>query len=245
MGATFLELTNNLLRRINEVEIDASSFSTVRGIQSVAKDCILDSIRGINQQRWQWPFHALQYTQTLAIATNEYSWPADFKSVDWESFQIKKDDAIGQGNNKHLEPLNRADWYTYYRDRDNDNNPNGLSIPDFVFRGHGPGFGVTPVPEKAYTLQYRYYYNPAILSAATDATTIPDEYTNVIIWGALYHMNLFRENPEGAGMAKSAYNQGIDDMYNILIENVAETLVDTRVNFGGSPFFNFTGGYHT
>lgn len=245
MGSTYISLTNNLIRRVNEVEIDESTFPSVRGIQAVAKDCIVDSIRGINQQRWQWPFHAVQHTQTLVVGQNEYSWPSDFKSVDWESFQIKKDDAVEQGNNKHLEPLNRADWYTYYRDIDNDNDPNGLRTPDFVFRAHGNGFGVTPTPEKAYTIQFRYFKNPATLVNATDTTTIPEEYNNIIIWGGLYHMNLFRENPDGANLAKSAYDSGIGDMYNILIENLAESLVDTRVNLGGSPFFALTGGYHT
>lgn len=244
MGATFLSLTNNLLRRINEVELLEGNFLSARGMQAVAKDSILDSIRGINQQRWQWPFHAVQHVQPLDIGQNEYSWPADFKSVDWESFQIQKDGTYNQ-NNKHLEPINRADWYTYYRDTDNDANPNGLRVPDFVFRAHGNGFGVSPTPDKNYNIEFRYFKNPPTLSDADDQTTIPDEYTNIIIWGGLYNMNLFRENPEGTAIALKAFQDGIDNMYNILIENLAESLVDTRINFGGSPFFNFTGGYHT
>jgi len=244
MGDTYISLTNNLLRRVNEVELDVTSFSSARGMQSLAKDCIQDSIRGINQQRWQWPFHAVQHTQQLVQGQNEYRWPDDFKSVDWESFQIQKDGTYSTSN-KHLEPMNRTDWYNYWRDQDDDNAPNGLRTPDMVFRAHGVGFGVTPAPDKPYFIEYRYFKNPPAMVNATDETTIPSEYTNVIIWGGLYHMNLFRENLDGASFAKSQYQEGISNMYNILIENVSEKLTDSRVNLGGSPFFTLTGGYHT
>lgn len=244
MGDTFINLTNRLLRRVNEVEVDETTFLSARGMQALAKDCVLDSIAGINQQRWTWPFHAVQHTQQLAAGQNEYRWPDDFKSVDWESFQIQKDGTYS-GENKHLDPMNRADWYSYWRDTDDDNAPTGTRRPAKVFRAHGFGFGVTPSPDQPYFIEYRYFRNPTVLVNAQDTTDIPVEYNNVINWGALYHMNLFRENLDGASMAKAQYEEGINDMYNIMIENLAESLTDGRVNLGGSPFFTLTGGYHT
>ena len=63
MGSTYLDLTNRVLRRLNEVEIESSDFSSVRGIQAAAKDAVLDTVRNINSQKFEWPFNAASGTQ--------------------------------------------------------------------------------------------------------------------------------------------------------------------------------------
>lgn len=244
MGSSYLKLTNDLLRRINEVELTETSFISARGLQAVAKDCVLDSIREINQQRWQWPFHAVQHTLELQVGVNEYAWPSDFKSVDWSSFQIKKDEALGT-TNQHLSLINREQWYRMFRDSDEDNTPTGSNCPTYVFRAHGNGFGVAPAPNKTYTIEFRYFKTPDQMNIYSDVTTIPTEYDNVILWGGLYHMNLFRENEGGTAIAKKNFDDGIKSMYNIFIETVSESMVDRRVNFGGHPSSYSLGGYHT
>ena len=40
MATTFLQLTNELLRELNEVVLTSSTFSSAVGIQQHAKDCI-------------------------------------------------------------------------------------------------------------------------------------------------------------------------------------------------------------
>ena len=40
MAATFLQLTNEILREINEVPLTSSNFSDAVGIQAHTKDCI-------------------------------------------------------------------------------------------------------------------------------------------------------------------------------------------------------------
>ena len=47
--STFLDLTNQLLRRLNEVEIAQADFPSVRGVQATAKDAIKNAIAKINQ----------------------------------------------------------------------------------------------------------------------------------------------------------------------------------------------------
>jgi hypothetical protein len=233
MGSTFLKLTNNLLRRINEVELSEGNFSSARGMQAVAKDCVLDSLREIDQQKWLWPFFAVQHSQVLQIAENEYSWPDNFKAVDWDSFQIIKDDALDT-TNTHLKPINRSDWYQYLRDIDENFDPDGYQKPRYVFRSHGTGFGVSPAPDKEYTIEFRYYKDDTSLELHDDVTLIPTKFDNVILWGALYHMNLFRENEAGVAIAKQNYDQGIKNMYNLYLGNTSESVTDTRVNFGGN-----------
>ncbi len=243
MGSSYIKLTNDLLRRINEVELTGASFNSARGIQAVAKDCVLDSIREINQQRWQWPFHAVQHTLVLQVGINEYAWPSNFKSVDWNSFQIIKD-SVNVTNNQQLKLINREEWYRKLRDTDDDKSPDGISRPAYVFRAHGNGFGVSPAPDKEYTVEFRYFKVPDQMVEFDDVTTIPSEYDNVILWGGLYNMNLFRENEAGTSIAKKNFDDGIEAMYNIFIETVSESLTDRRVNFGGHVGSYSRGGYH-
>ena len=56
--STFVQLTNELLRRLNEVPLDTAGdgFDTVRNVQSAAKDAINSSLREIYQNGQEWPF---------------------------------------------------------------------------------------------------------------------------------------------------------------------------------------------
>lgn len=241
MGSTYLKLTNDLLRRINEVELTTSNFSSSRGLQSVAKDCVQDSVREICQQKWEWPFLAVEHSQVLQIGENEYAWPVNFNTVDWNSFQIRKDDSLNI-NNKHLKVIVRDEWYDWSKDEDEDSDPDGLRIPTHVFRAHGNGFGVTPVPNKEYTIEFRYFKNHSELVNQDDLCSIPTIFDNIILWGSLYNMNLFRENSQGAAFADEKFKRGISNMYSILINKNAEYMTDTRINFGNTVWSR---NYHT
>lgn len=227
MASTYLTLTNKLLRRMNEVEISEADFANTRGVQTLAKDAILDSIGAINQAEYEWPFNAAQHTQVLAVGQEEYSWPSFFKVVDWNTFQIQKNESLGV-NNKRLEFIDRDVYFRYQKDKDDDAGASGTSCPDYVFPAHGNGYGVSPSPDKAYTLQFKYYLNNVGLSAFDDQTRIPDSYDNVIIDGALYYMYMFRDNPESAGVTLQIFQQGIKNMQGIFI-NKYEEVYDTRI----------------
>jgi len=231
MPSTYMDLTNRLLRRVNDVEITESDFISARGIQAMAKDAVLDTIREINNSRIDWPFNAVEHTQVLEIGTEEYSWPTQFTAADWDSFQIQKDDVL---NVKHqqLKPITREEWYANYRDLDYDTGTIGKAVPCYCFPSHGNGWGVTPSPNHAYTIKFRYYKNPTDLVNFDDETTIPDKFDYVITAGALYHMNLFKENAQGVAIMKQKFDSGIKDMVNLFLPNPAYAW-DGRVNFGG------------
>ena len=57
--ATFLNLTNELLREMNEVELTSSNFGSAVGIQQHAKDSINRGYLDIVNEEPQWPFPAL------------------------------------------------------------------------------------------------------------------------------------------------------------------------------------------
>lgn len=214
MATTYLELTNRVLRRLNEVELTSVNFLTARGVHVAVKDAVLDTVRKIYNKGYKWPFNSGTATQALSVGTEEYSWPASFESVEWNSFQIQKDTALNI-NNKRLIPITREEWYRYYRDLDFDADASvGRNVPEFVFETATGGWGVSPSPNQAYSVKFKYWTNPTEPSAHGDTTNIPTEFDYVITNGALYHMYLFMDNPDRTQLAEGAFRDGMNDMYN-------------------------------
>lgn len=229
MATTYIDLCNKVIRRLNEVEIAVGDFPTVRGVQSLVKDAVKAAVAKINQAEFEWPFNAAEHTQTLVAGQSEYTWPDYFKVSDFNSFQILKDESLNAGY-KHLKPIDRDEWYARHRDADYDAGSTGRGIPDFVFQGHGNGFGVTPSPNAAYRVRFRYYLNYSDLQNYNDVTRIPESFDSVIIDGALYHLYMFKDNLESAQAAFMAFEQGIKNLQTLYINNY-EYVRDSRVRF--------------
>ena len=229
MATTYIDLCNKVLRRLNEVEIAEAEFGSTRGVQSLVKDAVKAAIAKINQAEYEWPFNAAEFTQTLTAGQTEYSWPSALKKVDWNSFQLQKDDALGSSYTS-LSYMERDEWYSYHRDADYTAGSSGRSAPSRAFPSHGTGFGVTPSPNAAYKVKYRYYLNYTNLNTFSDVTRIPTSFDTVIVDGALYHMYMFKDNIEAANVAYQALMSGIKDLQTLFINNF-EYVRDTRVAF--------------
>lgn len=226
--STFLDLTNQLLRRLNEVEIAQADFPSVRGVQATAKDAIKNSIAKINQAEYEWPFNAVEHTQLLAVGQEDYSWPQYLKVADFNSFQLQASTSLGTQATQ-LKYIDRDTYYSQYKDLDDNAGPSGRGIPTIVAEGFGNGFTVTPSPDQAYTIKYRYYQTHNDLVAYSDLTRVPDTYDNVIIEGALMQMYMFRDNMEAAGISAQLFQQGVKEMQGILM-NKYEAIRDTRIS---------------
>ena len=229
MASTYINLCNMVLRRINEVEIAQADFGTVRGVQALVKDAVRAAIAKINQAEFEWPFNASEHTQVLTAGRTEYDWPDYFKIADFNSFQIQKNDSLATGY-KTLSAIERDDWYREYRDTDFEAGSAGRGVPDFVFPSHGTGFGVTPSPDKAYSVRFRYYLNYADLTAYDDVTRIPESFDTVIVDGALYHLYMFKDNLDAANAAFIAFQSGLKDLQTLYI-NSYQSVRDTRIKF--------------
>lgn len=219
--ATYIELVNKLCRRVNEVQIPEDQFDTVIGVHAMIKDGIIDSLDQIYQNKYKWPWLATQATQVLAVADQEYDWPADFLSVNWKSFRMVKDDVLGV-RNKALVHINEEEWYEYYRDDDYDANPSGRNLPEFVFNNHGMGWGISPSPDRAYTINYKYFRNVPRPSAATDEIILPPEYEYVLMHGGLMWAYLFYDNNERSQMEEARRDGAIKDMVTTFLANHSE-----------------------
>ena len=106
MATTFLELTNELLRELNEIVLTSSNFSAAVGIQAHAKDCINRAYLDIVNEEPKWPFLAVGESGTTdpmygnvsvetTAATRWYELKAasssavdDYGSIDWNNFYI-------------------------------------------------------------------------------------------------------------------------------------------------------------
>ena len=229
MPSTYISLCNQVLRRLNEVEVAEGAFDSVTGVQALVKDAVKAAVAKINQAEFEWPFNAAEETDTLVVGQEEYSWPSFYKIADWNSFQIQEDTAQGVSFTT-LKHIDRDEWYKNHRDNDYASGTDGISVPRFVFSSHGNGYGVSPSPDKAYTLKFRYYQNYSDITAADDVTRIPDSYDTVLVDGALYHLYMFKDNLEASQASFIAFEKGIKDLQTLYINNY-EYIRDTRVRY--------------
>ena len=109
MSGTFLNLTNKVLARLNEVQLTTSSFATARGIQVQAKNAVNEAVRYINQREFNYPFNHSTETKTLTAGVVRYSIPTSAKTVDYHTFRIVKDTDLGNSGYR----LSQLDYNEY------------------------------------------------------------------------------------------------------------------------------------
>ena len=108
MATTYLQLTNRVLRELNETELTSSTFASSRGIQTAIKDFVNKSIHDIYNETGEIPLLYSRTSQDLTIADNEYSFPADFRKADMDSFFLKPKELV---TNSEFES-NISSWTT-------------------------------------------------------------------------------------------------------------------------------------
>jgi len=212
---------------LNEVQIDQADFANVKNVQALAKDAINSSIRQMLQDAQEWPFTLVTYEQTLAAGTNTYSFPADYSKADWDTFYIKQ---LTSENNtpKKLNLITYDQYLTYYRSVEDLSGETGRTDPDYVYMTQDTKFGVTPVPDASYVVEYRYWKYPADLVAYDDTAVIPDRFKHVVIDGAMMYMMLFRSNEQSATMHSQKFEDGIKMMRRLVVDqsvNVVSTII--------------------
>lgn len=219
MSSTYLALTNELLRRLNEVTIDQDDFAGVRNVQALAKDAVNASIRKIIQSAQEWPFTLATKEQTLTAGTRTYDFPADTSSVDWESFYIKE--LTAQGNSpSRLPAISYTDYLENYRVADDTNDSgSGIGAPIRVYQTQEQKFGVTPVPNAEYVVEYKYWTFPNDLALFSDTCVIPARFNHVVIDGAMMYMMRFRSNDQSAAIHQNDFIEGVKMMRRVLVDD--------------------------
>ena len=239
--ATYVTLVNELLRRLNEVTLDTAGdgFDSVRNVQALAKDAVNSSIRLILQDGQEWPFLKTTFTQTLSVGTRQYDFPADYSSTDWDTFYLKK---LASENNSPM-PLSTISYEQYIQNvrpsDDTGDQVNGDGPPAIVYQTLGNSFGVSPIPDAAYEVEYVYWRFPTDLTAFNDVAIIPDRFKHVVIDGAMMFMMRFRSNEQSAAMHQNNFEDGIKTMRRVTFD---DTLFVRSTVVGDSRTSSFTSG---
>jgi len=215
--STYISLTNELLRRMGEVTLDSTEFDGARNIQALAKNAINSSVRELMHGAQEWPFALTTKTQTMTVGTGQYSFPADTSVVDWESFYLKKLTAA-DNEPQHLPVLTYTDYLDNHRPKEDMNGTGGYAVPRYIYQTQESKFGITPLPDQAYEVEYKYWMFPADLVESTDVCIVPDRFTSVLIDGAMFYMLMFRSNEQGATMYKEKFDLGIRTMRRLLLD---------------------------
>ena len=215
MPYEFLELVNEVNRRLNEVELTSSNFASASGFYAHAKDSVNASIRHINQSEFKWPFNHVEQTDTLSSNVTRYAFPNDCKIIDFDTFRIKEDSALGNSTIK-LGVLAYEEYLSKYVDQEYSTTKR-QGVPRMV--AHAPSFEyvLTPEPNAAYEVVYEYYRFPVDLELYDDVPSIPERFKHVIVDGAMHYAYLFRGNTQDALIMKEKFEEGIKHMRSLLI----------------------------
>tara|TARA_R100000458_G_scaffold51874_1_gene53015 strand:- start:258 stop:1019 length:762 start_codon:yes stop_codon:yes gene_type:complete len=244
MATTYLTLTNELLRELNEVVLTSSNFSAAVGIQAHAKDCINRSYNDIVMAEPQWgflatgesgatdPFYGNVYVETVAgtrwyeLKASSSSLINDYGSIDWDNFYLTTIGVSGASSpytSRNLQFITTEEWKDHLREQENidDADSQNYGEPRFVIRSpDARKFGVSPIPDKVYRVWFFAWDLPTALSAHDDAIVFPDVFTPVLMARARYHFHQFKDAPQQAAFALQDYKEGLKKMRSALLNPV-------------------------
>ena len=208
MAYTYLDLTNEVISRFNEVTLTSSGFTAARGFQVQCQNAVNDAIEYINTSEYSWPFNHNTESDTLVAGTTRYAIATTAKHVDYDTFRLIKDDSLSCSGGS----LKELDYKSYLDNHIAQEDTTGVgSIPKYVFRTPDNKYGLYPYPDKAYALKYEYYANSTSLSA------IPEQYRSVIVDGATAYGYQYRGETNQYQLNFQRFEAGIKHMRSLLV----------------------------
>ena len=255
MATTYLELTNEVLRELNEIPLTSANFTSAVGLQQFVKDSINKSIFDIANEEPQLPFLAagesgatdpfygnvtvasVAGTRWYELKASSSSLKDDYASIDWDDFYLTTINVSGETSpfvSRGLQFLSLADWKRYYRDSENVDDADAQSYgePSRVIKSpDGRKFGLSPIPDKVYNIHFYAFDKPTKLSAHGDTVVFPEQYTNVITARARYYVWQFKESPQQAAFAMDDYKKAMRTMKSNLINPTPRAMTDDRRYF--------------
>ena len=246
---TYLDLTNTIIRELNEVELTAGTFTSAVGLQKYIKDAINRAYFDICTAEDKWSFLSAgdpsnNYYGNTSIETTAGSRWYDLKSsqtiineysfIDWENIVVTEEGVSGKTapfEIHRLSPMSINSWQATYgieeaRDK---SDTQSYGIPKRVIRiPENNKLGLSPIPDGVYKIYFYAYSQPTELSAHGDTVVFPKQYTSVLLARASYYVHQFKDNMSQAQLADVEYNKGIRSMREQLIEPFPETMSDRR-----------------
>lgn len=212
MAYNYLDLTNAICNEVGEVELTETNFAGVIGQHAQIKRAINSAIREINSTNILWSFNHTAAEITLVDGQTRYDFPANTKVVDFYSFRLKNDGTI-LTDTYPLRLINYKDYLKFHADEEY--NTTKEDRPRYVFRTPEGGYGLSPTPDRAYTLAFDYFLLPTDLVLFSDVPTVPEDQRQVIEDGAMKRVLRFRRDNEGYQMAVADFDRGMRSMRTI------------------------------
>jgi len=255
MATTYLDLSNEVLRELNEVVLTSGTFASATGIQSFVKDAINKSLFDVANAEPQLPFFSAgvsgstdPFYGNVTVATvagqrwytlkaSSSSITSDYAAVDWDDFYITTINVSGESapyTSTGLKYLTLADWKRYYRDTENadDADTQNYGEPRYVYKSPDHRkFGLSPIPDKVYNVHFYAFEKPTALSAYDDTIPMPEQYSNVLTARTRYYVHQFKENIQQAAMALDDYRKALRHMKSNLINPQPKYMTDDRRYF--------------
>jgi hypothetical protein len=255
MATTYLDLSNEVLRELNEVVLTSGTFASATGIQSFVKDAINKSLFDVANAEPQLPFFSAgvsgstdPFYGNVTVATvagqrwytlkdGSSSITSDYAAVDWDDFYITTINVSGESapfTSTGLKYLTLADWKRYYRDAENADDADAQSYgePKYVYKSPDHRkFGLSPIPDKVYNVHFYAFEKPTALSAFNDTIPMPEQYSNVLTARTRYYVHQFKENIQQAAMALDDYKKALRHMKSNLINPQPKYMTDDRRYF--------------
>ena len=255
MATTYLEITNEVLRELNEVPLTSSNFANAKGLQAFVKDTVNKAIFDIANEEPQLPFFSAGLsgatdpfygnvtvattagTRWYLLKSGSSSITTDYASIDWDDFYLTTINVSGEAApfvSQGLKFLNLADWKRYYRDSENsdDASTQAYGEPKYVIKSpDNRKFGLSPIPDIVYNVHFYAFEKPTALSAHGDTVVLPEQYTNVITSRVRYYVWQFKESPQQAAFALDDYRRAMKSMKSNLLNPTPRTMTDDRTYF--------------
>mgnify|MGYP000043367009 CR=1 FL=1 len=255
MTTTYLQLTNELLRELNEVPLTAGNFNDAVGIQQHVKDCVNRSYLDIVNEEPTWPFlaaaesgtgnnfHGNVNIETVAgtrwyeLKPSSSSLTTDYGYIDWNNFFLTTVGVSGETApyvSQNLRFTTTEEWKDFYRASENvdDSDAQSWGEPKRVLKSpDNRKFALSPIPDKAYKVWFYAYNLPTELSDYGDAIVFPDVYKTVVLAKARYFIHQFKENSQAAAFAMEDYKRGLRLMKSNLMDSTPDYMKDDRVRF--------------
>ena len=255
MATTYLDLTNEVLRELNEVVVTSANFDSAIGIQSFVKDALNRALFDLANDEPQLPFFSAgvsggtdPFYGNVTVATvagqrwytlkaSSSSITSDYSAVDWDDFYITTINVSGESapyTSTGLKYITLTDWKRYYRDAENadDANTQSYGEPKYVYKSPDHRkFGLSPIPDKVYNVHFYAFEKPTALSAYNDTIPMPEQYSNVLTARTRYYVHQFKENIQQAAMALDDYRKALRHMKSNLINPQPKYMTDDRRYF--------------
>jgi len=255
MSETFLNLSNELLRELNEVSLTSATFSSAIGVQAHVKDSVNRAYLDIVNEEPQWPFLATGlsgatdpmygnvYVETVAgtrwylLKSDSSSLTTDYSYIDWNNFLLTTVGVSGESaphTIRNLRFTTTEEWKDYFRISQNkdDSDSQNYGVPSRVIKSpDNRKFGLSPIPDQVYRIWFYAYDLPTELSAHGDQIVFPNIYKPVLLARARYYVHQFKENPQASAFALDDYRRGLKLMKLHLLEPTPGYFKDDRIRF--------------